>query len=91
VVTVAVGQASSARAYIIGQVVRSGEISLTVPLTVVQALAMSGGFKEFAKKDSILVVGRDRQMTSFDYRKFESGRDLDQNVTLKPGDVVVVP
>lgn len=90
-VTVAVGQASSARAYVIGQVVRSGEIPLAVPLTVVQALALSGGFKEFAKTGSILVVSRDRQVTQFDYKKFESGRDLEQNISLKPGDVIVVP
>lgn len=90
-VTVAVGQAASARAYVIGQVVRSGDISLSVPLTVVQALALSGGFKEFAKKDAILVVGRDRKVTPFDYKKFEAGRDLEQNVGLKPGDTIVVP
>jgi polysaccharide export outer membrane protein len=90
-VTVAVGQSPSSRAYVIGQVGRSGEIPLTVPLTVAQALALCGGFKEFANKGSILIVGRDRQVTAFDYRKFESGKDLDQNVLLKPGDVIVVP
>jgi polysaccharide export outer membrane protein len=90
-VTVAVGQALSARAYVIGQVVRSGEIPLSVPLTVVQALALSGGFKEFAKRDAIMVVGRDRKVATFDFKKFETGRDLEQNVTLKPGDTVVVP
>jgi len=90
-VTVAVGQALSARAYVIGQVVRSGEIPLSVPITVVQALALSGGFKEFAKRDSILIVGHDKTVTSFDFKKFETGRDLEQNVTLKPGDTIVVP
>lgn len=89
--TVAVGQAASVRAYVIGQVVRSGEIPLSVPLNVVQALALCGGFKDFAKKDSILVVGRDGKVTPFDYKKFETGRDLEQNVGLKPGDTIVVP
>jgi polysaccharide export outer membrane protein len=90
-VTVAVGQAQSARAYVIGQVVRSGEIPLSVPLTVAQALALCGGFKEFARRDAILVVGRDRKVTTFDFKRFETGRDLEQNVSLKPGDTVVVP
>jgi polysaccharide export outer membrane protein len=90
-VTVAVGQATSARAYVIGQVVHSGEISLSVPLTVVQALALSGGFKDYAKRDSILIVGRDRKVTFFDYKKFETGRDLELNINLKPGDTIVVP
>lgn len=90
-VTVGVGQATRARVYVIGQVVRSGEIPLAFPLTVVQALALSGGFKEFARADSILIVGRDRDVTAFNYKKFEAGRDLIQNVTLQPGDTIVVP
>jgi polysaccharide export outer membrane protein len=90
-VTVGISQATSARVYVIGQVVRSGEIPLSVPLTVVQALALSGGFKEFARTDSILVVGRDREVTPFNYKRFEAGRSLEQNVSLKPGDTVVVP
>jgi polysaccharide biosynthesis/export protein len=90
-VTVGVGQATRARVYVIGQVVRSGEIPLSFPLTVVQALALSGGFKEFARADSILIVGRDREVTSFNYKRFEAGRDLVQNVILKPGDTIVVP
>ena len=90
-VTVGVGQATRARVYVIGQVVRSGEIPLSFPLTVVQALALSGGFKEFAKADSILIVSRDRDVTPFNYKKFEAGRDLVQNVMLQPGDTIVVP
>lgn len=90
-VTVGISQATSARVYVIGQVVRSGEIPLSVPLTVVQALALSGGFKEFARTDSILIVGRDRDVTPFNYKRFEAGRELQQNVSLKPGDTIVVP
>ena len=90
-VTVGVGQATRARVYVIGQVVRSGEIPLSFPLTVVQALALSGGFKEFARADAILIVGRDRGVTPFNYKKFEAGRDVAQNVILMPGDTIVVP
>lgn len=90
-VTVGVAQAISARAYIIGQVVRAGEVSLSAPLTVVQALALAGGFKEFAKTDSIRVVGRDGKVATFNYKKFEAGQELNRNVSLKPGDTVVVP
>jgi hypothetical protein len=58
---------------------------------VVQALALSGGFQEFARTDSILVVGRDRTVRPFNYKRFEEGRDLEHNVVLKAGDTVVVP
>jgi len=90
-VTVGVGQAASARVYVIGQVARAGEVSLATPLTVVQALALAGGFKEFAKRESILIVGRDRKARSFNFKKFEAGLDFDSNVALRPGDIVVVP
>jgi len=90
-VTVGLGQATRARVYVIGQVVRSGEIPLSFPLTVVQALALSGGFKEYAKAEGILIVGKDHEVASFNYKKFEAGKDLAQNVTLKPGDTIVVP
>lgn len=89
-VTVGVSQAA-ARVYVIGRVVRSGELPLTMPLTVVQALALSGGFQEFARTESILVVGRDRSVRPFNYKRFEEGRDLENNVELRPGDTVVVP
>ena len=58
---------------------------------MVQALALAGGFKEFAKRESILIVGRDRKARSFNFKKFEAGLDLDSNVALRPGDIVVVP
>ncbi len=90
-VTVGVSQAASARVYVIGQVVRAGEVPLSVPLTVVQALALAGGFKEFAKRDSIRVVSRDGKVITFNYKRFEAGQDLARNVALKPGDTVVVP
>lgn len=90
-VTVGISQAASARVYIIGQVVRAGEVPLSIPLTVVQALSLAGGFKEFAKKDSIRVVRRDGRVTTFNYKRFEAGLDLARNVALEPGDTVVVP
>jgi polysaccharide export outer membrane protein len=89
-VTVGVAQAS-ARVYVIGMVGRSGDIPLGVPLTVVQALALAGGFREFARTDSILIVGRDRSSRPFNYKKFEDGRDFSQNVVLRAGDTIVVP
>ena len=89
-VTVGVAQAA-ARVYVVGRVLRSGELPLSIPLTVVQALALSGGFQEFARTDSILIVGRDRTVTPFNYKRFEEGRDLEHNVALTPGDTVVVP
>src|SRR4051812_15355020 len=59
VVTVAVSQANSSRVYVLGQVVQPGAFPLTGRMTVVQALALAGGFKEFAKTDRIVVLRED--------------------------------
>ena len=58
-VTVSVLQANSARFYVLGQVAKPGEFPLGSRSTVLQALALAGGFKEFAKPDSIVIVRED--------------------------------
>ena len=59
-----------------------------------QAIALSGGFSPFAATRRILinrtVHGQQLQFV-FNYRDFESGRDLSGNIDLRAGDVVVVP
>jgi len=94
-VTVGVSQPNSSRFYVVGNVARAGQFPLGSRLTVLQALAIAGGFGEYAKTDSIVVI-RDENGTQtvipVNYKKLESGRDLaSQNVALKPGDVIVVP
>jgi polysaccharide export outer membrane protein len=62
--------------------------------TVIQALALAGGFTEFAKTDRILIVRDDpnlRAPLAVNFKKLESDNDLAQNVSLRPGDTIVVP
>jgi len=90
-VTVSVVQPTSTRFYVLGQVQKSGDFPLSTPLTVVQALAMAGGFKEFARTDSIVIIRRDGSVVPVNYKKLEGGKEVGQNVPLRPGDTVVVP
>src|SRR5262249_37254523 len=85
-VTVGVEQANSSRLYVLGQVIRSGEFPLGGPTTVLQALALAGGFKDFAKTDSIAVVHRDGTVVPVNYKRIADGKDTGQNVLLLPGD-----
>src|SRR5688572_16384684 len=90
-VTVSVTQPTSARIYVVGQTVRSGEFPLTGRLTVLKALALAGGFKEFAKPENIVIVREDQTVIAFNYKRVSDGRDVSQNVVLSAGDTVVVP
>ena len=94
-VTVGVSQPNSSRFYVVGNVARAGQFPLGSRLSVLQALAIAGGFGEYAKTDSIVVI-RDENgsqtVIPVNYKKLESGREIaSQNVALKPGDVIVVP
>lgn len=93
-VTVGVNQANSTRFYVVGLVNKPGEFPLSGRTTFLQALALAGGFKDFAKTDSILVIRQDRagqNVIPVNYKKLEDGKDMSQNVLLRPGDTIVVP
>jgi len=90
-VTVGVSQANSARFYVVGQVTRSGEFPLAGHTTVLQGLALAGGFREFAKTESIVIVRRDQTVVPVNYKRIADGKDVSQNVELSPGDTIVIP
>jgi polysaccharide export outer membrane protein len=90
-VTVGVAQTNSARFYIVGLVGKSGEYFMSGRMTVLQALALAGGFRDFAKTDSIVIVRRDQTVVPVNYKRITDGRDLSQNVLLLPEDTIVVP
>lgn len=90
-VTVGVAQTNSARFYIVGLVSKSGEYFMSGRMTVLQALALAGGFRDFAKSDNIVIVRRDQTVVPVNYKRITDGRDLSQNVLLLPEDTIVVP
>jgi polysaccharide export outer membrane protein len=89
-VTVSVSQ-TSAHVYVVGQMMKPGEFPLSGHMTVLKALALAGGFKDFAKPDSIVVVREDQTVIPFNYKRVEEGKDVSQNIPLAPGDTIVVP
>jgi polysaccharide biosynthesis/export protein len=94
-VTVVVRQINSRKVFITGQVATPGAHVLTGPLTVMQLISLAGGLTEFAKKKDITVMRTDptgkQIVLPFNYGDVARGRNLAQNVVLKPGDTVVVP
>ncbi len=93
-VTVVVKQINSLRVYITGQVAKPGVYPLTAPTTVLQLISLAGGLHEFAKSKDIVITrteGGTQQLLRFNYRDVLKGKNLKQNVELKPGDTVLVP
>ena len=79
---------------VIGEVMKPGRYDLKSSATVVDALAMAGGFKEFASRSNVVVLrqeGRVVKRISFDYDKLKSGSVTAVNFPLRPGDIVLVP
>jgi polysaccharide biosynthesis/export protein len=82
-------------AYVVGQVNKPGQIVMNPTINVLQALSMAGGTNPYAKLDSIIVIrtsaGGVQRVLPFKYGQVSSGKELQQNVQLESGDVVVVP
>ena len=94
ILSVLVHQVNSMMIYVIGKVNKPGRFVLNTNVNVMQALAMAGGLNPFAKGNSIKIfreVPSNIKVFYFDYDDVSKGKDLDQNIRLKRGDVVVVP
>ncbi|MFA6280759.1 MAG: polysaccharide biosynthesis/export family protein [Bdellovibrionales bacterium] len=79
---------------VMGQVAKPGEIVMGRRLTVMQALSQAGGLTTFANEGGIKILRRiNDQETSinFPYDDVADGDNLDKDITLMPGDVIVVP
>ena len=94
VVTVSTQQLNGNKVYVIGKVAHPGEFVANRYIDVVQALSVAGGMTPYAAANKIKVLRReDGELTAipFRYGDIEKGENLDQNIVLKSGDVVLVP
>jgi polysaccharide export outer membrane protein len=93
-VTVVVKAINSRKVYVTGQVGKPGYYQLTAPTTVLQLLATAGGVAEYAHSKDIRIMRTEngRQVSyRFNYKDVIKGKNLKQNIELKPGDTVIVP
>ncbi|MFK8066642.1 MAG: polysaccharide biosynthesis/export family protein [Gammaproteobacteria bacterium] len=95
VITVSVVQILGNKIFVIGKVNNPGEFIMSHDIDVVQAMSMAGGASTFAGLNKIKILRRDKtgkqSAIPFKYADIEEGRNLQQNILLEPGDVVVVP
>jgi len=93
-VTVTVSEINSRRVYVTGEVTRPGAFPLLPNMTVLQALTSAGGFTQFARTKNIYVLRSEdgKQVKhSFNYKEVVKGQKPEDNITLQPGDTIVVP
>jgi polysaccharide export outer membrane protein len=93
-VSVTLIEMNSRRVYVTGEVARAGAYGLLPHMTVLQALSGGGGFTQFARMKNIYVLrtenGKQIKLP-FNYKEAISGKNPEQNIELRPGDVIVVP
>jgi polysaccharide export outer membrane protein len=93
-VTIVVRQINSRKVYVTGSVNKPGPFPLSDTMTVLQMLALAGGLSEYANGKEILVMRTERGQTQsfkFNYKDVSKGKNLQQNIVLRPGDTIVVP
>jgi polysaccharide export outer membrane protein len=94
VVTISTQQLNGNKIYVVGRVQRPGEFVANRYMDVVQALSVAGGMTPYAATNKIKVLRRENgQLTAipFKYGEIEKGENLEQNIILQSGDVVLVP
>ncbi len=94
-VTVIVEKVILPKFNILGEVQRPGAYDVAKGMRVLDAIAVAGGFREFAKLKEVYVLRRTASGTPahlpFNYKEIMKGRNFEQNIALEPGDTVVVP
>jgi len=94
-VSVIVTDVRSFRVSVMGEVQRPGVLLLKSSTTVLEAIAMAGGFRDFASPSKIVVVRKDAagqtQKIPFNYNRAIKNGEVEDNLYLKTGDVIVVP
>lgn len=94
-VAVSVNDVRSLRVSILGEVAKPGVLELRGQTTILEALAMAGGFKDFASPSKITILRTDENGKTtrlrFNYNRAVGNSGDEENVLLRSGDVVVVP
>ena len=94
-VTVIVTEVKSQKFNILGMVSKPGSYPLTNSATVLDAIALAGGFRDFAKQKSIYILRQNadggQSRLPFNYKDVIKGKNSAQNIKLQPRDTIVVP
>jgi polysaccharide export outer membrane protein len=92
-VSVIVTDVRSYRVSVLGEVNKPGVLQLKSEATILEAIAMAGGFRDFASPSKIVIFRKDSyggtHKITFNYNRALKGQE--DNLNLRSGDVIVVP
>jgi polysaccharide export outer membrane protein len=93
-VSVTVIEVKSFRVSVLGEVQKPGVLQLKSATTILEAIALAGGFRDFASPSKIVVFRKDNtgatKKLRFNYNRAVNGQS-EENLNLMSGDVIVVP
>jgi len=94
-ITVTVRGFAAERVYVDGEVNKPGLIALTGKVTVMQAIAMAGGYKDSARLHEIILIRRgpsnEPLAIPIDLAEIINGKNMGQDILLLPYDIVFLP
>ena len=93
-VTVMLIKTDSLMAYVIGKVNKPGQFPITMETNVMQILSLAGGLNPYASPNKIIILRQEGGKSikiPFNYEQMEKGENIEQNIILRRGDIVVVP
>lgn len=94
VVTVSVISVSGNTVNIMGKVLQPGAFVMSKNIDVMQALSMAGGLSPYAEENNIIVIRRNggqQKIIPVHYASIKKGQDLNTNIIINSGDVIVIP
>jgi polysaccharide export outer membrane protein len=77
---------------VLGEVRKAGRYEISQRATVLDAVALAGGFNDFARRTKVVIMRNDGaaiKRIPVNYNKIVA--EEDDNILLQPGDIVVVP
>ncbi len=93
-VSVIVQEINSFKVFLVGEIVRPGELRLKDRTSLAQAISLAGGFTAFANPEDIVLLrrtGNTEVRHKVNFKKVVSGDRPEQNLTLRPSDTIFVP
>jgi polysaccharide export outer membrane protein len=90
IISLQVQKVESKRYFLSGEVGKAGAFPLVRPMTVLEAITLAGGLREFANGKKIVIM-RGTERIKFNYSEVIKGKKLEQNIQLLPDDHIFVP
>jgi polysaccharide export outer membrane protein len=91
-VSVIVREVHSNKISVLGEVRKAGRYEISQRATVLDAVALAGGFNDFARRTKLVIMrqeGTGTKRIPINYNRIVA--EEEDNVILQPGDIVVVP